>query len=83
MTQDIYAKLTPIFREVFEDEAIVPEAVMTAADVERWDSLSYVRLIVSIEECFGIRFSTPEITDLKNVDALVKLIEKKTAQVFP
>ena len=77
MTQDIYDELTPIFREVFEDDTIVLKADMTAADVERWDSLGYVRLIVSIEEGFGIKFSTPEFTDIKNVGALVQLIKKK------
>ena len=54
----IYQRLTPIFREVFDDDEIKPYAEMTAADVNDWDSLSNIRLVVSVEEEFGIRFST-------------------------
>jgi len=73
---DIYEQLTPIFGEVFDDDIVVtPE--LTANDVENWDSLSHVRLMVSIEEHFKIRFSSSEITSFKTVGDLVTAIEAK------
>ena len=72
-----YEQLTPIFRDVFDDDTLVPTPEMTAADVPAWDSVSHIRLIVAIEEHFGFRFETLEITDLKNVGELVGVIERK------
>jgi acyl carrier protein len=50
---------------------------MTAADVASWDSLSNIRMVVAVEEEFGIQFTTAEITELPNVGAFVGIIEKK------
>jgi acyl carrier protein len=77
--KDVYEKLIPIFREVFDDNKIVPHPAMTAAEVESWDSLSNIRLIVSVEEGFKINFDTAEITQLANVGELVQVIQKKVA----
>lgn len=76
--QDIYEKLTPIFRDVFDDDTLVPVATMTAADVAEWDSLSHIRLIVAVERAWGIRFTIPEVATLDNVGQFVALIERKT-----
>jgi acyl carrier protein len=75
--KNIYESLTEIFRDVFDDDAIVPHDRMTASEVSSWDSLSNIRMIVAVEECFKIKFSTIEISDLPNVGALVDVIEKK------
>lgn len=72
-------RLTPIFREVFDNDAIVVAPAMTAAEVEEWDSLSHIRLMVAIEQAFGIRFSTAEISSFKNVGELARCIEGKSA----
>lgn len=78
MTRDeIYTVLTDVFRDVFDDDSITPHDAMTAADVEDWDSLSHIRLIVSVEERFATRFNTVEINDLKNVGDFVNLIDRK------
>ena len=77
--QDIYEKLTPTFRDVFDDDDITPHAAMTADDVEEWDSLSHIRLVVSVEKAFDIRISTAELSRLKSVGDLVQLISAKTA----
>jgi acyl carrier protein len=76
---EIYASLTDVMRDVFDDDKIVPTAEMTADDVEDWDSLSHIRLIISVEGAFGIRFSTVELGKLKSVGDLVTLIEAKQA----
>ena len=72
----IYTKLTEVFREVFdEDIAVVPE--LSAEDVDEWDSLAHLRLLLTVERTFSIKFSAAEIGQLGNVGALVDLIQSK------
>jgi len=54
-------RLTDVFREIFEDDRLVISDEMVAADVENWDSLNHVKLVVAIEDCFGVKFSNREI----------------------
>lgn len=78
MTRDeIYGVLTEVFQDVFDDDTLKPHDAMTAADVDDWDSLSHIRLVVSVEEKLGVRFTTIEINDLKNVGDFVSLIDRK------
>lgn len=67
--------LNQIFRQVFDDEEIniVPET--TADDVDGWDSLSHVNLILAVETYFKVRFSSKELLRMKNVGDLVRAIE--------
>ncbi|GAA0645379.1 acyl carrier protein [Brevundimonas lenta] len=74
---EIYEKLTDVFRDVFDDEDLTPTAEMTADDVEEWDSLSHIRLMLSVEKAFGVRFSTVELGGLKSVGDLAGLVESK------
>lgn len=73
----ILQKLQGIMRDVFNNNDIVPFDSMTAHDVIGWDSLGHVRLMVEIEEVFDIQFSATELSKLKNVSALVQLIQEK------
>ena len=78
MNEDhILERLTRVFREVFDDQKIVVHPGMTAKDVERWDSLSHVDMIVLVEEEFAIRIPTLEVMKLKNVGDLVRIIRAK------
>lgn len=70
-------KLNEIFREVFDDDDIVVDQTTTANDVDGWDSLSHVNLIVAIEGRFGIRFSQKELLAFKNVGDMLNCIETK------
>ncbi len=70
-------RLTHIFRTVFDDEEISLSPEMTADDVEGWDSLSHVNLILAVESEFGIRFSSRELLTFRNVGDLVRGIESK------
>jgi acyl carrier protein len=74
---EIYAKLTRIFHDLFDDLDIVLTAALTAQDVDGWDSLNHVRLVLSVQKTFGVRFSAAEISQLSNVGELVQLIEVK------
>jgi acyl carrier protein len=55
------AQLNDVFREIFEDDALLISDEMVAADVENWDSLNHVKLVVAIEESFSVKFSNREI----------------------
>lgn len=71
-------RVREIMADIFDEDdlAITPET--TAADVEEWDSLSHIRLIVVIERSFGIKFANAEIEGLLNVGDLLKAISSKT-----
>jgi acyl carrier protein len=73
----ILEKITLIFRDVFDDQNIVLTPSTTANDINDWDSLSHIRLIITHEEEFGIRFKTTEISDLKNVGDFIDVLMSK------
>jgi len=73
-------KLNAIFCTVFDDEDIVIAPETTANDVDGWDSLSHVNLIVAVEAGFGIRFSHKEVLSFKNVGDLLASIDTKVSQ---
>ncbi|MDO9543251.1 MAG: acyl carrier protein [Kiritimatiellia bacterium] len=70
-------KLNDIFRTVFENDEINIGPEMTANDVDGWDSLSHVNLILAVEEGFGITFTGRELLTFKNVGDLLLSLEKK------
>jgi len=74
---EIMVTLTDIIRQVFEDDSLVARDDMTAADVEKWDSLSHIDLIVTIERTFRVKLTTREVTSLKNIGEVADLIQKK------
>jgi acyl carrier protein len=78
-TVEIYQKLTGIFRKVFDDDSIVVRPDLTADDVDEWDSLSHIRLVLTVEKAFNIKFSASEIGRLKNVGEFADLIKSKTS----
>ena len=70
-------QLTEIMRDVFDDDSITVSEDMTADDLEAWDSLSHIRLIVSIEKRFKIKFTSAEVEKLQNVGDLLHAIQAK------
>lgn len=77
--EEIVSKLTVIFHEVFNDNAIVLNDGMTANDVDSWDSLTHMLMITKVEEDFGIKFKLRELNKLKQVGDLIAVIESKLA----
>lgn len=77
--QDVRARLTALFRDFFEDDALTLAPETTAADVEGWDSVTTVELMVVIEQEFGIRFRTGEMARLKDIGQLIERIEHHLA----
>ena len=74
---EIYENLTPIFRDVFDDDSIEVTPGLSAKDVDGWDSLSHIRLLITVERAFKIKFSTSEIGNLQKVGDLVAIIAKR------
>ena len=77
--QQIYAEVTSIFHDVFDDDTLVLTPDLTAAAVPEWDSFNHINLIVAVESHFKIKFQTAELEAMNTVGHLVALIEKKLA----
>lgn len=78
MDAEIYQKLTTVFHDVFDDDEIKLAPELAADDIDGWDSLAHIRLMLSVQKAFGIKFSPIETGKLENVGALVNLIRKKS-----
>lgn len=74
----IYARLAEIFRDVFDEDSIAVAPELSAKDVDGWDSLAHIRLMLTIEKAFKIKLSAPEIGKLENVGDLVAMIKART-----
>jgi len=74
----VYSQLKKIFEDVFDDDSIQLTAALSAKDVDGWDSLTHIRLILTIEKAFKVKFSTSEIGKLENVGDLVSVIKART-----
>jgi acyl carrier protein len=71
--------LNSVFRRVFDNDAISIFDAMTANDVEEWDSLAHINLIMEIEGEFDLKFTVDDIVDIKDVGEMIQLIENKVA----
>jgi acyl carrier protein len=76
---ELYSGLNEIFRQVLDDDEIDLKPTMTADDVEGWDSMNHIFIVVEIEKRFGIKFQAAEMEELKNVGELAALVREKTA----
>jgi acyl carrier protein len=74
---NVHEQLTEVFRNVFADDSIEIKPETTANDIEGWDSLSHVNLIIAIELEFGIEFTQNEIRSFSNVGEMEKCITQK------
>ena len=77
-TTEIYDRLSEVFQDVFEDETLTAKPGLTADDVPGWDSLTNLRLILTVQKAFGVKFTAHEITSLNNVGELASLLQAKT-----
>ncbi len=78
---DIQDGFQEVFRDVFDDPSLVVTEETTAEDVDGWDSLTHINLIIAIEKLFGVKFATAEISRLKddgsNVGSMMALVAQK------
>ena len=76
---DVKQTLNTVFRRVFDNDEITIFDEMTANDVEEWDSLAHINLIMEIEAEFDVKFTVDDIVDIKDVGEMIQLIENKVA----
>lgn len=69
--EELLSRLTSIFRDIMDDEEINLTDATTADDIEDWDSLTNIQLIVAIEKEFGIRIKSGQIQSWSNVGEMV------------
>lgn len=75
--QQIYAKLEEIFMEVFDLDEVDLFEDTTADDIDEWDSLEHINLIEAVENEFGMKFKMGEVSTMKNVGEMVKIIKSR------
>lgn len=74
---DVMKELTEVFQIVFDDDSITLTPEMTADDLDAWDSMSHVTLLMAVEDHFDVVFENWEIMNLPDVGALRDLAQKK------
>jgi acyl carrier protein len=74
---EILKTVNDVFIDVLDDKNIVLTYETTANDVEEWDSLNHIQLVVAIEKQFGIRFTSQEIQSWNNVGELINSISNR------
>ena len=75
--KQILSEIQSIMRDVLDEDIIVLDETTTAEDVEGWDSLTHIQLIVAIEKHFKIKFTSREILSWKNVGEMMNSIIQK------
>lgn len=79
MSEAILTTIQDIVRDELDDDSITLTEQTKASDVDGWDSLAHVRIVIATETEFGVRFGTGEITALKDVGDLVALVKTHQA----
>lgn len=77
---DVFEKLNIIFRKNFDDEDIILAEDTSSADIEDWDSLEQINLIVAIQDEFKVKFNIDEVNAMKNVGEMVDFILEKIGE---
>ena len=81
MTREaVFEKLNTIFRDNFDDDEICLTDATSAEDIEDWDSLEQINLVVAIQDAFGIKFNIEEVNAMKNVGEMADAILEKTGE---
>jgi len=76
-TLEIIEILNDIFKDVLDKDSLMISATTSAADIEEWDSLNHIQLVVAIEKHFKIKFNTKEIYSWGNVGEIANAIHEK------
>lgn len=75
---EVLARLTEVFRNTFDDDAIEINDTTTAADIEEWDSLAHITLILGVEREFKIKFKAAEVGSFANVGEMIAVIAERS-----
>lgn len=75
--EEIFDRVQEIFRDVFDDEQLMISDATNSDEIEDWDSLEHISLIVSMEKAFSMKFDIKEVNKLENVGEMIDLIKRK------
>ncbi len=76
--EEIFETVQEIFRDVFDDDELMISDRTNSDEIEDWDSLEHISLIVSMEKAFSMKFDIKEVNQLENVGEMIDLIKRKT-----
>ena len=79
--EEIMATVTEIFQDVFDDDTLIITDSTNSEDIEDWDSLEHISLIISMEKAFNMKFDIKEVNKLENVGEMVDLILRKSGNM--
>ena len=77
---DVISKLTTVFRSVFDDDTITLTRASTSADIEEWDSLNQIKIILAAEQAFGLKLNARKINSFANVGDMVDYLTEEVAK---
>ncbi|MBQ9550874.1 MAG: acyl carrier protein [Lachnospiraceae bacterium] len=72
--EEVFERLTEVFRNVFDDDTIELSETTTSKDIEDWDSFEHINLIVAVEKEFSIKVPMGKVTTMKDVGEMVDII---------
>jgi len=75
--EDIICKLNEIFEDIIDDGPVSLSEISTSKDVDGWDSLTNIQLVVSIEKYYNVKFTSEEMMSWKNVGEMIDCIISK------
>lgn len=75
--EEIMKNVQEIFRDIFDDLDLIITDSTNSNEIEDWDSLEQINILLSIEKKFNIKFNLDEALEFKNVGDMINLIERK------
>ncbi len=78
--EEVFERLTGVFRTVFDDEEITLSETTTSKDIEDWDSFEHINLIVAVEKEFSIKVPMGKVTTMKDVGEMVDIILEESSR---
>lgn len=75
--KDIITELLPIFTDILDNENIALDETTTANDIEEWDSLNHIQLVVAVEKHFKMKFTAQEVQSWRNVGQMCQAIQQR------
>ena len=75
--EELLEAVAEILRDIFDNEELPVTEETSSADVEDWDSLEQINILVAIQDRFGIQVSLDDVKGLENVGDTLDLIERK------
>ncbi len=78
--EEVFTRLTGVFREIFDDDSIELSETTTSKDIEDWDSFEHINLIVAVEKEFSIKVPMGKVTTMKDVGEMVDIILEESGK---